>query len=64
MYVGNIQKMKYFAGRAFKYDLEDAINIPKLKYVSVSYMKDKWYFNRTSPIDPWTKVDMAIVKDY
>ena len=51
--------------RDFNYDLGDVINIPKLKDVSEAYMKEKWDFNdRMSKINHWTKVDMAIVKEY
>ena len=63
MYVGNIHNMKYLDGRAFKYDLGDVLNIPKLKYSSASYIKAKWDFNdQMIMLKNWTKVDMKIVK--
>ena len=57
--------MKYLEERAFKYDLEDIINITNLNYSSAAYMKDKWNFSdRMSLFGHWSKVDMEIVKDY
>ena len=57
MYVGNIQNIKCLVERAFKYDLKNVINIPKLKNALAANMKDKWYFNDfTSMVKHWTKV--------